>query len=67
MALTSTSERILIVAHGVHKLKVITLPKDYGGSQPRAEVTIEQLRSTVCKTLDLKDTCMHISNGLKEG
>ena len=67
MALTSTNCRMLIVVNGINELTIITLPKDYGGFEPRAKVTIDQLRSTLTKTLDLQDTSLHILNGIEEG
>lgn len=67
--LPETQQRMLIITHGTHQLKLLKLGLDFGGRQAIGVVSIEKLKENVRRMIGTrgKDVCMHLLNGIQEG
>jgi hypothetical protein len=62
----SQKERMLIVIHGKHQLKLLPIPNRYV-STPRAKVSSSQLKEIVQEFISSGNSCMRVVTGLKQG
>lgn len=62
-------QRLLILIHARSQFKIVKLDQNFGGGGTRAEVSMSQLKERIRREVNngVRDCCMHVLNGLKDG